>query len=457
MKCKLLFISLLLCQVTFASHMLGGYISLQHVSGYTYKVKFVSYTNEGVSIQADRCYVNIHFSDGDSLFCERINGLPGNCTGIATMGQVIANSIKYNIYEGIKTFNNPGDYLAWTVDPNRSDGILNIPGSINAPFYIETFIRVVDPNLYCPISSIDFGHLPVLSNPVNTPFEFNLPIVKTQNDSITYQLDTCRQYNHVPIIGYNYPMGISFNTDYGKFIMSTIAAQGKYGIATKVNKWRNGVLISYSLVDFTFMLNGALTNIIQLPISSNLTANSDSVYVGNFSINDTITIAYNNSSNYVVSAYSEINDSLITQNTSGTTTLLSINNLSNLERKQPYKLTLRAIENPMSNNIGKDFIFLFTVGNNNLTNCTLPQDLGSNEIKNHSNTVFPNPVFNKINFTNVPNNAKIQIFNLQGQMLMEGNPNETTIDVTSLSKGIYFFQILEFNGKAINKGKFVKQ
>jgi hypothetical protein len=456
MKKSLIILLMLLCKFSFATHMLGGFISLQHVSGYTYKVRFVSYTNEGPNIQADRCYVNIHFSDGDSLICDRINGLPGSCAGIATMGQVIANSVKYNVYEGVKTFNNPGDYLAWADDPNRSDGIVNIPGSINAPFYIETFISVVDPNLYCPISSIEFGQLPVLSNPVNTPFEFNLPIVKTQNDSISYQLETCRQYNNVPVIGYTYPTGISFNTDYGKFIMSAIAAQGKYGIAARVNKWRNGVLVSYTLVDFTFMLNGALSNTIQMPINSNLVANSDSVYVGNFSINDTITITNFNTSNYVVSLYSEINDSLITQINSGNTTQFSIANLSSLERKQPYKLTLRAIDNPMTNNIGKDFIFLFTIGNNNLINCTLPQDLGSSAININDIQLYPNPVNNQLYFANVPANSTIQVYNLQGQVTIDKQLKTSELNMNELKQGLYFYKLFDQHGVNIKSGKIVK-
>lgn len=451
MKVKIALVLILYNLTCYATHMLGGYISLQHITDYTYKVKFVSYTNEGANIQADRCYVNIHFSDGDSIICDRINGLPGNCTGVSTMGQVIANSVKYNVYEGIKTFNNPGDYLVWTYDPNRSDGIVNIPGSINAPFYIETFIRVVDPNLYCPISSIDFGQLPVLSNPINTIFEFNLPIVKNQNDSISYQLDTCRQYNNVPIIGYTYPTGISFNNDYGKFIMSTIAAQGKYGIATRVNKWRNGVLVSYTLVDFTFMLNGALSNTIQMPINSNLIANSDSVYIGNFSINDTIIITYFNPSNYVVSLYSEVNDSLITQNTSGTTTQLSLTNLSSLERRQPYKLTLRAIDNPITNNMGKDYIFLFTIGNNNLFNCILPQDLGAVENMKSSIQFFPNPANDYVSI-NGAKNQYLNIIDIYGKTIYKGQLKSDTevIDIQDLSNGVYIINI------GYESSKFVK-
>ncbi|HRG58658.1 MAG TPA: T9SS type A sorting domain-containing protein [Bacteroidia bacterium] len=440
MKVKITILLILFNLTCYATHMIGGYIAMQHVSGFTYNVKFVSIANAGPQIQADRCWQTIYFSDGDSIIVPRVNGPSGSCDSM--MGEIIATNLKYNVYQGTKTFNNPGDYLVWTHDPNRSDGIVNIPGSINAPFYIETFIRVVDPNLYCPISSIDFGQLPVLSNPVNSIFEFNLPIVKTQNDSISYQLDTCRQYNNVPIIGYTYPMGISFNTDYGKFIMSTTAAQGKYGIATRVNKWRNGVLVSYTLVDFTFMLNGALSNTIQMPINSNLIANSDSVYIGNFSINDTLIITYFNPSNYVVSLYSEINDSLITQNTNGTTTQLSITNLSTLERRQPYKLTLRAIDNPMTNNLGKDLIFLFTIGNNNLINCTLPQDLGASSNGLISLNTFPNPASAYI-IVKGAQNKSLLINDITGKLLMQKKivSDLEYVNIQNLENGIYIVNI----------------
>jgi hypothetical protein len=158
----------------------------------------------------------------------------------------------------------------------------------------------------------------------------------------------------------------------------------------------------------------------------------------------------------VVSLYSEINDSLITQINSGNTTQFSIANLSSLERKQPYKLTLRAIDNPMTNNIGKDFIFLFTIGNNNLINCTLPQDLGSSAININDIQLYPNPVNNQLYFANVPANSTIQVYNLQGQVTIDKQLKTSELNMNELKQGLYFYKLFDQHGVNIKSGKIVK-
>ena len=65
--------------------------------------------------------------------------------------------------------------------------------------------------------------------------------------------------------------------------------------------------------------------------------------------------------------------------------------------------------------------------------------------------LYPNPASNIINieFKNSSEIKKIFIYNSLGQLIIE--ENQTKIDVSKYSKGLYFIEITSSNGKAIKK------
>jgi hypothetical protein len=456
MKIKITLLMMLMSALSFATHNRGGYIAMEHVSGYTYKIKFVSITNVGPQIQADRCTITVNFSDGDSVILNRVNGPTGSCAAPATMGVVIANGIKYNVYEGFKTFATQGNFTAWAIDANRNDGIINIPGSVNVPFYCETFLRVFDPVNYCPVSTVDFGFFPAYNATINSPFYSDLPIVMTDGDSITYRIDTCKTSFGNNIVGYSIPQGVAVNSSNGKFTISSPQQQGQFNFAIRTNKWRNGVLVSYTILDFGMDISASFINNVQLPINSNLSINNDSIYIGNFAITDTIKINYDNTSQYQVNLYSEIDSNLIEQGTLGNITSLKITNLTSLERKQPYKLTLRAWKNLVTTNASKDYIFYFTIGNTDSTLCTLPLDLGSAETIKNAIQLYPNPAHNELFINNAPLNSYIQFYNLQGQLVLNKALQKASVNIDELQNGLYLYRIYNANSGVIFNGKLIK-
>ncbi|MDR0969489.1 MAG: Omp28-related outer membrane protein [Lentimicrobiaceae bacterium] len=66
---------------------------------------------------------------------------------------------------------------------------------------------------------------------------------------------------------------------------------------------------------------------------------------------------------------------------------------------------------------------------------------------------YPNPVKDVLNISGVDNISEVTIYNLQGQLMLQ--TKQKTIDVSSLSKGIYFVQ-MNINETLINK-KIVKE
>ena len=78
--------------------------------------------------------------------------------------------------------------------------------------------------------------------------------------------------------------------------------------------------------------------------------------------------------------------------------------------------------------------------------------------ENSNFVLFPNPVNNefKISLQNTEN-AEIEIFDLQGRILQKQiiyNSNEVSVNVTQLTKGLYFCKIN--NGKTSKTIKFIK-
>ncbi|MFA9214556.1 MAG: T9SS type A sorting domain-containing protein [Candidatus Methylacidiphilales bacterium] len=68
--------------------------------------------------------------------------------------------------------------------------------------------------------------------------------------------------------------------------------------------------------------------------------------------------------------------------------------------------------------------------------------------------IYPNPVNNILNFSNVKGNVNFTIFNIQGQLLLNGTSLNNQIDVSSIPTGFYILNIESAQGKLVNK--FIK-
>ncbi|MEM0517751.1 MULTISPECIES: T9SS type A sorting domain-containing protein [Aequorivita] len=87
--------------------------------------------------------------------------------------------------------------------------------------------------------------------------------------------------------------------------------------------------------------------------------------------------------------------------------------------------------------------------------------LGVSENNSSTYSIHPNPAKNELFITaqNTAGNLKVKIFNIEGKLLSTQTlevANKTSIDVSSLTSGIYFLNIEDENGITIIK-KFVKE
>jgi hypothetical protein len=70
--------------------------------------------------------------------------------------------------------------------------------------------------------------------------------------------------------------------------------------------------------------------------------------------------------------------------------------------------------------------------------------------------IFPNPVFDQLFISSEKLIIKtLSVFSTTGQMILEIEDASNSIDVSSLSKGMYFLEISSSEGKSVQK--FIKQ
>lgn len=220
----------------FATHQRAGEISYTYISGLTYEFTITTYTY--TPSPADRPEIEVFWGDGTSSIIERNSKVN------------MENNISRNIYITQHTFSAVGTFHITFEDPNRNAGIVNIPSSVEIPFFIET-ILIINP-------FIGGNSSPRLLNPpldnacTNVPFYHNPGAYDTEGDSLSYSLINCRGYEGEDIPGYTLPQSsnyIAIDPVTGDLTWDSPLMAGEYNIAILIQEWRNGVLIGSMVRD----------------------------------------------------------------------------------------------------------------------------------------------------------------------------------------------------------------
>lgn len=219
-----------------ATHNRAGEITYKHKSGLTFEFTITTITNTKVTSDgfppADRDSLPIYWGDNTYTILPRI--------------QIIKLSDYYqkNIYIGQHTFPGPGTYEVLVEDPNRNEGVINIPNSIAVVFSIKTIMQIN------PVLGVN--NAPILLNPpvdkaaVNRVFVHNPAAFDPDGDSLSYDLTVCTGENGQPINSYILPESQNrpiFISNDGNLTWDTPVNTGAYNLAFHISEWRNGVKI----------------------------------------------------------------------------------------------------------------------------------------------------------------------------------------------------------------------
>ncbi len=228
-----LFITLLLiAQSLFATHQRAAEITYKHIEGLTYEFTITMFTRTSSPADDTRTTMPIIWGDGSSDDIPRIDFYP------------IGDDISYNRYLGRHTFPAPGAYTISVEDPNRNNGVVNIPNSVNVPMYVESYL-LINPFLGYN-NSVQLLNPPIDAGCVGKTFIHNPAAYDPDGDSLSYKLVPCKGAGGLDIPGYTYPMASDYfklDSLTGDLIWQTPVLQGEYNVAFIVQEWRESILI----------------------------------------------------------------------------------------------------------------------------------------------------------------------------------------------------------------------
>jgi gliding motility-associated-like protein len=212
-----------------ATHNRAGEITYVQISELTYEITIITYTATGPGWTADRPDLEIRWGDNTTSILPRVEKT------------ALPDYYQRNKYVGTHTYPGPGTYELVVEDPNRNQGVDNIPNSVNVVFSISTILQISPED--------GTNSTPVLTQPpvdkaaVGQIFIHNPGAYDPDGDSISYALTVCRGEDGQPIPGYTLPPAsnsITMNPVNGDLVWDTPTETGVYNIAILIEEWRNG-------------------------------------------------------------------------------------------------------------------------------------------------------------------------------------------------------------------------
>jgi gliding motility-associated-like protein len=228
----------------FATHNRAGEITFRQISALKYEINIVTYTKTSSGNNgADRPNLTVNWGDNttESLARYQVDFLP--------------NDTKRNLYRGVHTYPGASTFYISFEDPNRDDGVVNIPGSVNVHFYVRTQLQI-NPFL-------GYNNSPILLQPpidqgtIDQIFIHNPNAYDPDGDSLAYRLVPCRGDNGDEIVGYTYPAPppvFDINPVTGDLKWNTPQVIGEYNAAIEISEWRNHVKIGFVIRDLQILI-----------------------------------------------------------------------------------------------------------------------------------------------------------------------------------------------------------
>lgn len=273
MKRGFLIIFLLFTLFSRATHNRAGEILYKRIAPFTAKVSGIVIPVYNYSFQintyteinspggnADRCKLTLHLGNGDSIVCPRVNGPSGPTSGDCNNtkeGVEVNSTTKWNIYTGVYQYSNAGIYKVYMYDPNRNGGVINVPNSINQPFYLESLLII---NNFTGANSAPEFTSPPLDNACNgVCFYHNPGAYDADGDSLSYELTYSRGIDQngtigAGIPGYAYPAtgggSYEINPITGTLKWCVPQAAGEYNLAFIVREWRKNTAGVYNVIGY---------------------------------------------------------------------------------------------------------------------------------------------------------------------------------------------------------------
>ena len=233
---------LLVSTVCHATHNRAGQILYKHISGNTYEFTVTTFTYS--PSPADRYELEASWGDNHTSTIYRVNGTQDR---YGYTGELMPDNYKKNIYIARHIFPGPGRYTIIVADPNRNDGVENIPNSVGVVFCVKTTL-MINPNT---------GHnnapelltYPIDKAAVGQRFVHNPSAFDIDGDSLSYGLGICLRERGIEIETYRFPEAsggsdsLYVHPTKGDFVWNAPVKAGIYNVAMIINEWRGKDII----------------------------------------------------------------------------------------------------------------------------------------------------------------------------------------------------------------------
>ena len=236
-----------------ATHLRAGEIIVRRLNctSLTFEITINAYTNTGSPVRFSDHGSGI-LSFGDGTFMNPPQQENTSSPGLGT-------NVGYVKFVTTHSYSGASEYKISYMEANRNEGILNIGGSINTPFYIETIINI-DPFLGCDNSPVLLVP-PIDKACTGAAWYHNPGAYDPDGDSLSYEMTTPRQGADRNVNNYRDPNVREFydriGIDYGtanethsgtpSFTINSITGTitwdapgtpGEYNIAFFIKQWR---------------------------------------------------------------------------------------------------------------------------------------------------------------------------------------------------------------------------
>lgn len=242
--------------VVMATHNRAGEITYKWVgvnaADLTYEITIITYTRTSSYPNVDRPQLDsVHLGDGSVVSFQRTTSAPVS----------LGNDISYNEYKYVHTYSGNGVFRIYFVDPNRNEGVVNIPNSVDVPFAVESEL-VINPYLG-PNSSPVLTYPPIDKGCVGRVFIHNPNAYDAEGDSLVYLMEVCNGDGNLPIPGYTFPttsstFGIDLHT--GDLIWDSPIDTGEYNVAFIVKQYKQGQYAGFVRRDMQILISNCTNN-----------------------------------------------------------------------------------------------------------------------------------------------------------------------------------------------------
>ncbi|MEM7039754.1 MAG: T9SS type A sorting domain-containing protein, partial [Bacteroidota bacterium] len=442
-----------------ASHIMGGEITIAHLSGLNYEVSLTVYRDiNGVPMASS---ANIQVVEQGGPYTNNFN--------FAQTAMIpLPNGVEKYFFVDTITLPNNGSYtLDWS-NCCRNAVILNMTSPAAESMYLNSE-TLIDGSSSSPV----FLNDPVTIALLNQPWTYNPLPFDADGDSLAYSLATPLSTSGNPVAGYSLPMGsapFAINSMTGE-ITWTPNTMGHYQAAVLVEEYRGGVKIGEIKRDMQIIVvNANNGNRAMFTGTSGWPTNVNGDYEWLLPIASpfNLTVTVQDADGHTVSLSAAGEPFLFSQNAAnfaltpnqpqGTAEgVFSWTPDVSQARSQPYVMAFRASEAITGFTLFEDLTVTYRVDGANAIDPA--QALPALE-------VFPNPASDRLSIRYHLDNAQlvqVDLLDLQGRTVRRfvdgaavAGEHLLVTDVSTVPSGVYFIQFTLEDGSKVTQKAIMK-